>query len=74
MDKCVITIPSPTMATKASRLLGKSGIRARSVRLSPEKNKRGCASGVAVDEKDCDTAMLILKRNGIAYSGTVTLR
>lgn len=73
MDKCVITIPSPTMATKAARLLNKSGISARSVRLSPEKNKRGCTSGVAVGDSDCDTAMLILKRNGIEYSGTVTL-
>lgn len=73
MEKRVITIPSPTAATKAARLLIKNGVGARSVRLSPEKNKRGCTSGVAVDEKDLDTARLILKRYGIAYSGTATL-
>ena len=73
MDKSIITIPSPTMATKASSTLYKNGINARSVRLNPEKNKRGCTSGVAVSERDLDTALLILKRNGIAYSGTVSL-
>lgn len=46
----------------------------RKIRPSePRKNKRGCTSGVAVGDSDCDTAMLILKRNGIEYSGTVTL-
>ncbi len=73
MEKRVITIPSPTAATKAARLLVKNGVRARSVRLSPEKNRRGCTSGVEVDEKELDTAILILKRYGIVYSGTATL-
>ena len=60
MEKRVISIP-PVIAVM------------RTVRLSPEKNKRGCTSGVAVDERDLDTARLILKRYGIAYSGTATL-
>ena len=73
MTRRIITISSPTMAIKASRLLNRNGIRARVIRLHPSQTPRGCTTGVEVDLSRVNAALEVLGNENIFYTGVVIL-
>lgn len=73
MDRRVITVNSPTMAIKATRLLNRKGIKAKTVKLLPGQSPRGCSAGVEVEYFKINASLDILSQAGIAYGGIVIL-
>lgn len=67
-NKCVFTLPSPTYAMKAKKLLGRSGIYSEVIKLSPERVKKGCRNGIELECAEVRRAGAILTENRINYS------
>ena len=67
-SKCVFTLPSPTYAIKARRALERGGIASEVIKLSPDRIKKGCRSGIGLSCADVRSAEAILSENGIKYS------
>ena len=67
MYNTTLTVGSVTYAIKARRLLLHEGIRARTVKLT-EKAENGCVHGIIIPSSRFFDAVVILKKNGIAYS------
>ena len=67
-NKCVFTLPSPTYAMKAKRILERGGIPSEVIKLSPDRVKKGCRNGVGIPCADVKRAGAILSENGINYS------
>lgn len=68
MNKITVTVGSVTYAIKLRRLLQKSGINARQVKVDNTKNESGCRHGVEISEADLYPAIIIMKNNDIEYS------
>lgn len=67
-NKCVFTLPSPTYAMKAKKILGQSGIYSEVIKLSPERVKKGCRNGIELACVDVKRAGMILTESRINYS------
>ena len=66
--KSIIAVSSVTYAMKGADILQKSGIRRRVTKIKPDKTKKGCTYGIAVDTSDTENAARLLKIGGVPYS------
>ncbi|MBQ0010881.1 MAG: DUF3343 domain-containing protein [Ruminococcus sp.] len=73
MSRRIITVSSPTYATKGARILSKSGIPARVTHLHASQTLRGCTSGVEIRPPDEGRALDTLSAAGIPVTGVVIL-
>ena len=64
MNTNIITVESVTIAMKLRRLLLRSGIKSKLVKVV----KNGCLHGVEIDRSDFYNAIIVMKDNGIVYS------
>ena len=67
MYNTTLTVGSVTYAIKARRLLLNEGIKARTVKLT-DTSGSGCLHGIIIPSSQFFDAVVILKKNGIAYS------
>ena len=67
-NKCVFTLPSPTYAMKAKRILERDGIYSEVIKLSPDRVKKGCRNGIELSCAEVRRAGAILAENRINYS------
>ena len=67
MIRVIITFGSVTYALKARKLLSKSGINAKLVKVSAEYT-RGCTHGVEIPDDAFFDSINVLKNAGIDYS------
>lgn len=67
MGKIIVTFDSVTYAMKAKRLLSKSGINSRLVKVGSEY-KNGCAHGVEFHASNLLDAANIFRTVGLKYS------
>lgn len=68
MENTTLILGSVTYAVKARRLLARSGINARLIKLSGKETADGCSHGIELASSRFFEAVVILKENGIAYS------
>ena len=67
MYNTTLTVGSVTYAIKARRLLLHEGIQARTVKLT-DTSGGGCVHGIIIPSSRFFDVVVILKKNGIAYS------
>ncbi len=67
-NRCVFTLPSPTYAMKAKKILERGGILSEVIKLSPDRVKKGCRNGIELACADVRRAGAILAENKINYS------
>ena len=63
-----IAIGSVTYAMKVRKLLLREGIQSRLVKVDNTADGKGCSHGMELNEGDFFSAIMIIKRNGIAYT------
>ena len=68
MNKITVTLDSVTYAIKLKKLLSRSKIKSRIIKLSDREKLGGCAHGVEFNEEYFFDAVVIMKENGINYS------
>ena len=68
LENTTLILGSVTYAVKARRLLARSGINARLIKLSGKETADGCSHGIELASSRFFEAVVILKENGIAYS------
>lgn len=73
MSRRIITVSSPTYATKGARILNRSGIFARYTHLHASQTVRGCTAGVEIRPTDEGRALDVLSVAGIPVTGVVIL-
>lgn len=64
MNTNIITVESVTIAMKLRRLLVRSGIKSKLVKVV----KNGCLHGVEINSIDFYNAIMIIREHGIEYS------
>ena len=62
----IITIPTLTMALKSKKILSKSGMQARVIKLDSSKN--GCTYGLEFDDRYFYDVIALLRQNDIEYN------
>ena len=67
MKKIVIGLRSATTASKAKRLLGMEGIKARMVKPDIDISEQGCAYAIEIGEGDFFAAAAIMRRASVEY-------
>ena len=68
MNNIIVTVGSVTYAIKLRRLLSRSGIRSKLVKLENSNNQNGCTHGVELHYSDFYHAVTIMKANSIDYT------
>lgn len=68
MNTAILTVGSVTYAIKARKLLLRSGIRSKLVKVNENKTARGCSHGIEIEEGNFYDVVAILRENGIPYS------
>lgn len=64
---CILAFSTLTFAMKGEEALRMRGIFTRTVRLSPERTKKGCGYGLEMDCKLAAAARQLLKNAGIPF-------
>ncbi len=67
MKTILLSLQSATYAVKAKRLLNRSNVSARLVKLDGTKSENGCTHGIEIDHNDFYNAVMILKNENIEY-------
>ncbi len=62
-----VTLPSVTYAEKAKKLLNRSGIPSKIIKVDAEKTRRGCTYGVTFNDNDYWNAVMTLRNNDVPY-------
>lgn len=68
MKTIIFTVGAVTYAIKARRLLTKTGIRSKLVKLNAERTAGGCIYGIEVSDKDYYSTIAVLKEAQIGYT------
>ena len=68
MDTSIFTFSTVTYAIKARKLLARSDISARVVKVDGNARGAGCVHGLEVGRDDYFRVLMLLKENGISYS------
>jgi hypothetical protein len=68
LKKAIIAIGSVTNAIRSRKLLSKSNIRSKLVKLDASKTITGCTYGLEVSERDLYSIFSLLRNEEIAYS------
>ena len=71
MKECIIPMKSPTIASKAERILFAGGIRASIISVDPSVTKHGCGYGLSLFCRDAERAKYILDRRNIPYGDLI---
>ena len=69
MNNYLLTCRSLTYAQRAAKVLEKSKIRAVITKILPELSEFGCGYGVRIREEHKNTALNLLRKNGIEIRG-----
>jgi len=70
MISCIITTSSVTYAMKGQQLLARYAVPSEVVKIDNDKRKKsGCAYGIKVACSAVDSALALLEKNAIPYSG-----
>ena len=67
LNKVIITVGTVTFAVKCKRMLQRSGIKVKLVKVDPDITVGGCSYGLEILENDFFTVVRELKSNGINY-------
>ena len=68
LNTAILTVGSVTYAIKARKLLLRSGIRSKLVKVNENKSARGCSHGIEIDGSDFYSVVAVLRESGIPYS------
>lgn len=68
MKYAILAIGTMTNAIKARKLLGKSNIRSKLIKLDTTKTITGCAYGLEIPNNELYSAFSILRNDEIPYS------
>ena len=68
MNTTTIAVGSVTYAIKVRKLLERSGIKTKLIKVDSSKSKSGCTYGIQVQTPLFYDVVSILKKNGINYS------
>ncbi len=68
MNTTTLTVGSVTYAIKVRKLLERSGVKSKLVKVDSSKSKSGCIYGIQVQTAFFYDTVNILKNNGINYS------
>lgn len=71
MRKCTIAISSVNHAIRSEKLLTRSGIGVKLVKLQPAATKKGCAYGLELNCGNLSAALSLLQNAGIPYTEVV---
>ncbi len=74
MNRCLITLPSLTLAQKARSLLQANGIASSVERLSPERAEKGCGWGIVLSCALAQQAVRVLELSNLPYRKLEPLR
>ena len=64
----ILTVGTITIAIKARKLLSRSGINSKLIKINPKNAGLGCVYGLQISASDFYNAVVELKNNGIEYS------
>ena len=68
LDTTIITVGSVTYAIKVKKLLERSGITSKVVKVESSKSSKGCTYGIKIPTTLFYNAVVLLKNKGIDYS------
>jgi len=64
----ILSVGTITIAIKARKLLSRSEIKAKLIKINPRNAELGCIYGLQITASDFYSAVVELKNNGIDYS------
>ena len=68
MNTTIITVGSVTYAIKVRKLLERSGIRAKLIKVESSMSPKGCTYGIKIDSSMFYDTVALLRNQGIEYS------
>ena len=68
MNKITVVVGSVTYAIKLRRMLSRSGVEARQVKVDNFSGGVGCSHGVEIDERELYSVIFILRDLGVEYT------
>jgi len=68
LNTTTFTVGSVTYAIKVKKLLERSGVKSKLIKVDSSKSKSGCTYGIQLESVRFYDAISILKKSGISYS------
>ncbi len=68
MNTTIITVGSVTYAIKVKKLLERSGIRSKLIKVESSASHKGCTYGIRIPSSLFYDAVAVLRNQGIDYS------